>query len=138
MPAKAFVGDRKVLLVSAFIAPLVAADEQNGRPVGIEREKDSPRIATELNPQFLHVGERGPLQRIDIGPSELRPMLPQQVGMRDDFVSQVGLQASEPSLEIVIELDIPFHWAPPLLGRNIFRLRYSIKAGMIAAHPRLH
>src|SRR5262245_270982 len=48
--------------------------------------------------------------------------------MGDDFVALVGLQAGEPSREILVKLDIPFHGPPLLLARNIFRLRNGVKA----------
>src|SRR5262249_50671627 len=109
VPAKPFVGDGKMPLVPACIAPLVAADQEDRRTVEIEGEEDSPRITAELHPQFLHVGEGRTLQRIDIGPAELRPMLSQQIGMGDDLIPQIGIQAHQPCGEIFIEQYVPFH-----------------------------
>jgi acyl carrier protein len=79
--SKPFIGDRKVLLVPAFI---------------------------------------GILQRIDVGPAKLRPTLPQQVGMGDDFIPQVGVQTHKPFSESFIKLYVPFHRASPFHVRNIF------------------
>ena len=77
----------------------------------------SPRKCTR---QFLHVGESGALQRIDVGPTQPWPVRPKQVGMGDDLIPRLGVQAGEPGREIVIELDIPFLRVSSFHKGNIF------------------
>jgi hypothetical protein len=108
MPPKPLVGDGKVLFVPTFVAPLVAADQQDCHPARIKSEEHSPGITPELHPQFLHIGEFGILQRINIRSAKPGSMLPQQVRMGGNLTPQVGILVSEPCREIVIKLYIPF------------------------------
>ncbi len=86
-----------MLFVPSLVASLVAANQKNRHTTGVKGEEDTPGITSKLHPQFLHVGERQILKRIDVGSTELRPALSQQVCMGDYLIPQLDFQPGEPA-----------------------------------------
>jgi hypothetical protein len=127
VPPKSLVGDWKVLFVPSLVASLVAANQKNCHATGVKGEEDTSGIASKLHPQFLHLGERRNLKRIDVGRAKLRPALSQQVCVGDYLTPQLGFQPGELCGEIVIKLYIPFHWELLFHTWNVFHLWNDIK-----------
>jgi hypothetical protein len=84
-------------------ATLVAADQHDRLPQGIEREGHPPNFARLGEPQLLHVGVSRSLQGVHRGSAQVRSEFGQQPSVREQFVLQVIIQAAELGVEIIME-----------------------------------
>jgi hypothetical protein len=65
-----FIADRLSVNRVAH-ARLVAGNKQNGLPLWVEGEGNAPYAVRRVEPQFLHIGETGAVQRIHARPSQV-------------------------------------------------------------------
>lgn len=101
------VGDRDHLFVKALRLPrLVAADQEDRRPLGVEGEKDPHRLGY---PQLLHVGMPGALDGVGERPACARAKLLQSLHRGHDLALLLVRQAFPPLVELVGSLSGPTH-----------------------------
>lgn len=101
------VGDRNHFLVEALRLPrLVAADQEDRRPLGVEGEEDPHCLGY---PQLLHVRVPGALDGVGERPACTRAKLLQGLHRGDDLALLLIRQAFPPLVELVGPLGSPTH-----------------------------
>lgn len=101
------VGNRNHLFVKALRLPrLVAPDQEDRRPLGIEGEEDPHRLGY---PQLLHVGVLGALDSVGERPACARAKLLQGLHRGDDLALLLIRQTFPPLVELVGSLGSPTH-----------------------------
>lgn len=101
------VGDRNHLFVEALrLSRLVAPDQENRGPLGVEREEDPHRLGY---PQLLHVGVLGALDGVGERPARARTKLLQGLHRGDDLALLLVRQAFPPLVELAGPLGSPAH-----------------------------
>lgn len=101
------VGDRNHPFVEALRLPrLIAPDQEDCRPLGIEGEEDPHRLGY---PQLLHVGVSGALHRVGERPACARTKLLQGLDRGDDLALLLVCQVFPPLVELAGPLGSPTH-----------------------------
>jgi hypothetical protein len=90
------------------VVPLVAADQKDADPAGVEGEQHPDGA----NAQLLEVGNRGAGQGVDPGTPEARASLGQKLHRGADVVLGLLVQLEEPLLVLRGDLDLPHRAAP--------------------------
>jgi len=101
------VGDRNHLFVEALrLSSLVATDQEDRRPLGVEGEEDSHRLGY---PQLLHIGVLRALDCVGERPASARTKLLQGLHRGDDLALPLVRQAFPPLVELAGSLGSPTH-----------------------------
>ena len=103
------IGLRDIFLIPAGIPGLIAPQEQNANPARIEGIEHTIGPAFMLYAQFAHIREAGALQRIRVGPLEVRALLLQKPDTVVDAVLLLGVECVPPTAELVGELNLPLY-----------------------------
>ena len=104
-----FIGLRNKVLIPAGIPGLIAAQKQDANPARIKGIEHAIGTAFMLNAQLAHIREAGTLQRIRVGPLEIRALLLQKPDTVVDAVLLIGGESVSPIAKLVGELDLPLH-----------------------------
>jgi len=89
-----FISHRNQSLVKPTLisATLIASDQQNRLPLGVEGKGNTLDAAIPTKTQFHHVGVLRTLQPIDRWTTQIRSKLTEQQRMRQQFVMQAQVE----------------------------------------------
>ncbi len=104
------------LLIEALLANarLVTRDQENSLPFRVKREGCAPFAVGGRETHLLHVGVFRALERVDIGPTELRAVFGEQLRDGQQFGLDPALENQKLRLEGVMQSDVPVHIASRL------------------------
>ena len=111
MGVKPVVRFRDELLIEPLLAAagFVAGDKKNCLALRVEGESHAPLTIRRAEAQLFHIGVAGIVQCIDARTAQLRPELLQEQSMSKDFGPHILGQSIKLWLELVADLDAPFH-----------------------------
>jgi hypothetical protein len=90
-------------------AGLAAGNEQDGNALRIEREGDAPFVVHRLEPQLLHVGVVGAIQRIDMRAAGGRTEQLDKFRFGIELFLHLKRQLVELRFELFVKGDRPLH-----------------------------
>ena len=111
MSVKTVIRFADQLAVEPFFADarFISRNQKHRLALRIEGKGHSPLAIACGEPQLLHVGVAGTVQRIDAGPPQLRAELPEKARQRQNLRLHVFLKREELRLEFVTDLNDPTH-----------------------------